>query len=70
LAKRSKVDRSEMHAARIEIGELRLSGRQARRLMSTCIELLELCCNVSGKIDPAAGWMVAHARARVFESPR
>jgi hypothetical protein len=58
-----------MHDPKTEIGELNLSARQARRVMSTCIELLELCCNVSGKIDPAAGWMVAHARARVFESP-
>jgi hypothetical protein len=47
-------------------GLLRLSACETRRLMSICVELLELCCHVSGRIDPAAGWMVAHARDEVM----
>ena len=67
MAKRPKVDSSKAHAARTEIGEVKLSASETRRLLSTCIALLELCCYVSGTIDPAAAWMVAHARARLAE---
>jgi hypothetical protein len=45
---------------------LTLSACEARRLYGICVELLELCCHISGRIDPAAGWMVAHARDEVM----
>jgi hypothetical protein len=45
---------------------LNLSACEARRLYGVCVELLELCSHVSGRIDPQAGWMVAHARDEVM----
>ncbi len=42
-----------------------LSGSDVYKLMYICVDLLELCVNLSGKIDPAASWLVAHARDEV-----
>lgn len=66
MAKKTKKEEVEDNAPQTMIGELRLSACETRRLMSICVELLELCCHVSGRIDPAAGWMVAHARDEVM----
>jgi hypothetical protein len=66
LAKRPKTKETDCEAPIAKVGELRLTACETRRLMSICVELLELCCHVSGKIDPAAGWMVAHARDEVM----
>jgi hypothetical protein len=52
--------------ARRPVGALNLSACEARRLYGICVELLELCSHVSGRIDPQAGWMVAHARDEVM----
>jgi hypothetical protein len=68
LAKRSKVREPEVRDPKPRIGELNLSASEARTLYGICVELLELCSNVSGKIDPEAGWMVAHARDEVMLS--
>jgi hypothetical protein len=35
---------------------------EARRLLGVCIELIDLCSKLTGKIDPAAGTLIAHAR--------
>jgi hypothetical protein len=35
------------------------------KLLSVCVDLLELCIEVTGTIDPAAAWLVAHARDEV-----
>jgi hypothetical protein len=66
LARKAKKEEAEINAPQPMIGEPRLSACETRRLMSICVELLELCCHVSGRIDPAAGWMVAHARDEVM----
>jgi len=66
LAKRSKTKETEFEVSTAKVGELRLSACETHRLMSICVELLEFCCHVSGRIDPAAGWMVAHARDEVM----
>jgi hypothetical protein len=66
LARKAKKEEAEINAPQPIIGELRLSACETRRLMSICVEMLELCCHVSGRIDPAAGWMVAHARDEVM----
>ena len=66
MAKRSKTDEKEFEVPTTKIGELRLSACETRQLMSICVEMLELCCHVSGRIDPAAGWMVPHARDEVM----
>jgi hypothetical protein len=66
LAKRSKAGKGELEARKQQTGDLTLSACEARKLYGICVELLELCTHVSGKIDPAAGWMVAHARDEVM----
>jgi hypothetical protein len=55
----------EPEDAKPHVGELNLSASEARRLYSVCVELLELCTRVSGRIDPEAGYMVAHVRDEV-----
>ncbi len=38
---------------------------RASKLLSVCIDLLELCIEVTGTIDPAAAWLVVHAKDEV-----
>lgn len=66
LAKKSKKRAPEPEEAKPHVGELNLSACEARRLYSICVELLELCTHVSGRIDPEAGDMMAHARDQVM----
>jgi hypothetical protein len=66
LAKKLKKRAPELEDSRGHVGELNLSACEARRLYGICVELLELCSHVSGRIDPQAGWMVAHARDEVM----
>jgi hypothetical protein len=61
-----KKERSRAYRYKTAVGELNLSACEARRLYGICVELLELCSHVSGRIDPQAGWMVAHARDEVM----
>jgi hypothetical protein len=66
LAKKLKKSTAALIDTRRPIGGLNLSACEARRLYGICVELLELCSHVSGRIDPQAGWMVAHARDEVM----
>ena len=66
MAKKVKKRAPELEDAKRNVGELSLSACEARRLYGICVELLELCSHVSGRIDPQAGWMVAHARDEVM----
>jgi hypothetical protein len=66
LAKKLKKHALEPEDTKRPVGELNLSACEARRLYGVCVELLELCSHVSGRIDPQAGWMVAHARDEVM----
>ncbi len=52
-------------AASQEVEELRLSAAETRALMTICVELLDICIRVSGKIDPTAALMVTWARDEV-----
>jgi hypothetical protein len=38
---------------------------RAEKLLNACIEVLELCIEVTGTIDPAAAWLVVHAKDEV-----
>ena len=38
---------------------------RADRLLGVCVELLELCIEVTGTIDPAVANLVSHARDEV-----
>lgn len=66
VAKKLKKRAIDLDDQKPHVGELNLSACEARRLYGICVELLELCSHVSGKIDPQAGWMVAHARDEVM----
>ena len=66
MAKKVKKRAPELEDTKRNVGELNLSACKARRLYGICVELLELCSHVSGRIDPQAGWMVAHARDEVM----
>jgi hypothetical protein len=78
VAKRSKAAKlaknpepasaEESHHERVasqEFEELRLSAAETRALMTICVELLDFCTRVSGKIDPTAALMVTWARDEV-----
>lgn len=42
--------------------DVTLSPVETRRLLGLCVELIDLCARVTGKIDPAVAAMVAYAR--------
>ena len=56
---------SEKKVLRPETEELRLSAADARALMTICVQLLDFCAHVCGKIDPTAAMMVTWARDEV-----
>ncbi len=66
VAKGAKAWRQEESEPMPKIGELTLSAFESRRLLAICVELIDLCSKVSGKIDPAVGHLVAHARDEVL----
>jgi len=35
------------------------------KLLSVCVDILELCIEVTGTIDPTAAWLVAFAKDEV-----
>jgi hypothetical protein len=41
---------------------VRLTASESRRLIGICIELIDICSKVTGKIDPAVGTVIAFAR--------
>jgi len=66
LAKSSRSWRKDEIEPTPKIGELTLSAFESRRLLAICVELIDSCAKVSGKIDPAVGDLVAHARDEVL----
>jgi hypothetical protein len=52
LSNRSKSD----------VEDVTLTASEACRLIGICIELIDLCSRVTGKIDPAVGSIVGYAR--------
>jgi len=42
--------------------EIGLTASEACRLMAICVDLIDLCAKVTGKIDPAVGSIVGYAR--------
>ncbi len=53
-------ERSISSAAKKE--EIGLTASEASQLMAICIDLIDLCAKVTGKIDPAVGSIVDYAR--------
>jgi hypothetical protein len=50
------------HSANLGAEDVTLSASEACRLIGICIELIDLCSRVTGKIDPAVGSIVGYAR--------
>jgi hypothetical protein len=48
------------------IEDVTLTDAEARRLIGICVELMDLCAKVTGKIDPAIGSIVSYARDEAF----
>ena len=46
----------------VERDEIGLTHSEACRLMAICVDLIDLCAKVTGKIDPAVGSIVGYAR--------
>jgi hypothetical protein len=46
----------------VEPEEIGLTRSEACRLMAICVDLIDLCAKVTGKIDPALGSIVGYAR--------
>lgn len=42
--------------------DVELTPSEAGRLIAICIDLIDLCAKVTGKIDPAVGTIVGYAR--------
>ena len=45
-----------------------LTAADACRLVAICIDLIDLCAKVTGKIDPAVASIVGYARDEVLSS--
>jgi hypothetical protein len=45
-----------------ESDKLQLSEKDVRFLLVVCVELVNLCAKLTGKIDPAAAAMLAYVR--------
>jgi hypothetical protein len=61
LYERSKPSSEE----REEIG---LTHSEACRLMAICVDLIDLCAKVTGKIDPTVGSIVGYARDQTLSA--
>jgi hypothetical protein len=58
----SKMLKAQQRLTRPRLEDVTLTAAEARRLVDICIELIDLCAGVTGKINPAAGAMVGYAR--------
>ena len=67
MGKRSKQAKLAKSQTMPEYPKLPPSDARTRaaKLLSICVDLLELCTEVTGTIDPAAAWLVAHAKDEV-----
>jgi len=52
----------ESNSVRPDNGGVILTASEARRLLGICIELIDLCARVTGKIDPSVGSVVEYVR--------
>jgi hypothetical protein len=58
----SKMLKAQQRLTKPRFEDVTLTAAEARRLIDICIELIDLCASVTGKINPAAGAMVGYAR--------
>jgi hypothetical protein len=55
------TDRIPLDISRQRFEGVPLTAAQAERLLSICVDIIDLCAEVTGKIDPAVGTMGAYA---------
>ena len=48
--------------------DIKLTPSDACRLIAICIDLIDLCAKVTGKIDPALASIVSYARDEALSS--
>jgi hypothetical protein len=48
------------------IADVTLTADEASRLIGICVELIDLCAKVTGRIDPAIGSILGYARDETF----
>jgi hypothetical protein len=58
----SEMLEARQRTTKARIDDVRLTAAEACRLIDICIELIDFCAKVTGKIHPAAGSMVGYAR--------
>jgi hypothetical protein len=58
----SKILKAQQRSTTPRIEDRTLTAAEAGRLIDICIELIDLCAKVTGRINPAAGAMVGYAR--------
>jgi hypothetical protein len=56
------IERIPLDVSKQRFEGVPLTAAQAERLLSICVDIVDLCAEVTGKIDPAVGTMVAYAR--------
>ena len=52
------------------IEDVTLTAAEACRLMGICVELIDLCAKVTGRVDPAIGSIVDYACDEAFSQAR
>jgi hypothetical protein len=62
MAKESTMLYERSRPSIVEREEIGLTHSEACRLMAICVDLIDLCAKVTGKIDPAVGSIVSYAR--------
>ena len=55
------IKRIQLDVSKQRFEGVPLTAAQAERLLSICVDMIDLCSEVTGKIDPAVGTMVAYA---------
>jgi hypothetical protein len=63
---KSTILNSPPRTAKSTIEDVTLTAAEACRLAGICVELIDLCAKVTGKIDPAIGSIVDYARDEAF----
>jgi hypothetical protein len=62
------IERIPLDVSKQRFEGVPLTAAQAERLLSICVDIIDLCAEVMGKIDPAVGTMVAYARDDALNS--
>ena len=62
------IERIPLGVSKQRLDGLPLTAAQAERLLSICVDIIDLCAEVTRKLDPAVGTMLAYARDDALNS--